>query len=246
MNWVTVGIDPAPKKPAGVWRSGAMSSFQPVDLRPFLVGLAESYPNLLIAWDAPLSFDRGDLCDRIADKVARAWVKRHVQAGHFAPGAIGVRTFAGLSHWTVSCLTLGLPFGDRLPGLRLATYENVLEGGLMVVEVHPAVALGLLWLANEVAEPMPRYKKKPEQCQKICAALNFPAEAATDDDTLDAFIAERLARQFLSGDAEWFGSPELGGYVVPKTEEARRLQNAFDGATPNAGPQRMPDGSAEA
>ena len=144
MNWVTVGIDPAPKKAAGVWLNGEISSIQPIALRPFLEGLAESHPNTLIAWDAPLSFDRGDLCDRIADKVARAWVKRHVSAGHFAPGAIGVRAFAGLSHWTVSCLTLGFPFGDGLPGLRLATSENVLEGGLFVVEVHPAVALGLL------------------------------------------------------------------------------------------------------
>jgi predicted nuclease with RNAse H fold len=223
MNWTTIGIDPAPKKPAGVWLNGKASSIQPIALRSFLEDLAKVHGNLLVAWDAPLSFDRGDLCDRRADKVARAWVKRHVSAGHFAPSAIGIRTFSGLSHWTVSCLTLGFPFGERLSGLRLATSDNISDGGLFAIEVHPAVALGLLWLDNEVPEPMPRYKQSPDLCRRICSALDFPPEVAVDDDTLDAFVAERLAEQFISGEAEWLGSPASGGYVVPRTKGAREL-----------------------
>jgi predicted nuclease with RNAse H fold len=229
MNWITVGIDPAPKKPAGVWLDGEVSKIQPIALRPFLERLALSSANLLIAWDAPLSFDRGDLCDRRADKIARAWKKRHVSEGHFAPGAIGIRPFSGLSHWTVSCLTLGLPFGDRLSGLRLADRGAIHDGGLLVIEVHPAVALGLLWLDREVPQQLPCYKQRPEACRQICSALDFPAEAAVDDDALDAFIGHKLAEQFIIGEAEWFGSPEQGGYVLPKTEGAQELCRALHG-----------------
>jgi hypothetical protein len=229
MNWVTVGIDPAPAKRAGVWLNGEGSKVQPASLRSFLQGLAEFNANVLIAWDAPLSFAKTDLCDRGADKVARAWVRRHVEAGRFAPMAIGVRPFAGLSHWTVSCLTLGLPFGDKPVGLRLADRALTLGGGLFVIEVHPAVALGLLWLDRGVPEPMPRYKQNPEACRYICSVLSFPAQAAADDDTLDAFVGNYLAEQFILGRADWFGSPEQGGYVLPKTEGVRELYEALGG-----------------
>lgn len=231
MDWVTVGIDPAPKKLAGVWLNGELFRIRPSALRSFLEKLASSSINLFIAWDAPLSFDRGDFCDRRADKVARAWVKGHVGAGHFAPKAIGIRPFSGLSHWTVSCLTLGLPFGDKLSGLRLADRKATLDGGLLVIEVHPAVALGLLWLDKEVPEQMPRYKQSPEACRRICSALGFPPEAGADDDALDAFVGHRLAEQFLTGEAEWFGSPEQGGYVLPRTAVTRELYEALGQGT---------------
>ena len=77
---------------------------------------------------------------------------------------------------------------------------------------------------------------RPEACRQICSALGFPSEAATDDDALDAFVGHRLAEEFIIGEAEWFGSPEQGGYVLPNTEGARELYGALGAQEPAALP----------
>jgi hypothetical protein len=44
--------------------------------------------------------------------------------------------------------------------------------------------------------------------------LEIPDTAGRDDDHLDAWVAWKMADQFLRGKADWLGSPAAGGYVV--------------------------------
>jgi hypothetical protein len=118
-GWSVVGIDPAPTKPAIAYQDGGWTQIKPTALRRFIAEIAEGPTPTLIAWDAPLSYDRGDFYDRRVDKVARAWIKQHVSLGHFEDKAINARPFAGLPHWAVTCDALGLPFGTPPAGLQL-------------------------------------------------------------------------------------------------------------------------------
>lgn len=96
------------------------------------------------------------------------------------------------------------------------------------LKARPPTQSDKVELDRGVPEPLPCYKKRPEACLEICSALAFPAEAAVDDDALDAFVGYKLAEQFIIGEAEWFGSPKQGGYVLPKTERAQELYRALD------------------
>ena len=214
-GWNVIGIDPAPTKAAAVCRKGGWERVKPAALRQFILDAAKEPAPTLIAWDAPLSYDRVDHFDRKVDKVVRAWVKRQVALGHFEDKAINAMPFAGLPHWAVTCDALGLPFGHSPAGLRLVHELPVDEHRLVAIEVHPAVALGAWWIEAGCAEPMPRYKGKPEHCRAIAEALGFPAGCAVDDDALDAFVAYRLGELFLDGRACCVGDGAAGGYVMP-------------------------------
>ena len=223
--WHVIGIDPAPSKDAVVYHDGAWEKVHPTDLRDFITRQAESAPRTLVAWDAPLSFGPTDLYDRTVDKVVRAWVMKHVGTGHFSKKAINARAFAGLPHWVVSCVSLGLPFGTPPLGLRLADVPALdsLHTGLLAIEVHPAVAIGAWWLASACPEPLPRYKGDPAACASIAARLGFPSHCGSDDDVLDAFVAHRLGELFVQGQASWVGNPCTGGYVMPLCQPTEEL-----------------------
>jgi len=70
---------------------------------------------------------------------------------------------------------------------------------------------------------MPRYKgsyskRGPETIAANLATLQIPNEAATSDDHLDAWVAWRLASDFLEGSATMVGTPAEGAYLLPKVE----------------------------
>ncbi|HHH28628.1 MAG TPA: DUF429 domain-containing protein [Polyangiaceae bacterium] len=75
--WTVVGLDPAPKKRAVACVNG--ETFQAVDatdLPKYVSDLLSAHERLLIAWDAPLSFDpKNGYSDRPADREMRKWVK---------------------------------------------------------------------------------------------------------------------------------------------------------------------------
>jgi hypothetical protein len=214
-----IGIDPAPTKPALIYHNKGFEQVPAVDLPAFIARCLEANPSTLIAWDAPLSFSPADFYDRPVDKVVRNWAKEHVVGGRFAEGAINARSFAGLPHWVVSCASLGFPFGTPPHGLRLAPVSpDLSQPAPLVIEVHPAVAIGAWWLDAASSTPLPRYKGKSKECACIAEKLRLPSGCEDNDDVLDAFVAYRLGELFLEGDACWVGDPATGGYVMPRCQ----------------------------
>lgn len=221
-----LGIDPAPTKDALAYHKEGFKRVPAVELHGFIAEWLEANPATLIAWDAPLSFSSADFYDRPVDKVVRKWAKEHVLGDRFAEGAINARPFAGLPHWAVSCASLGLPFGTPPHGLRLAPVApDFSQPAPLVIEVHPAVAIGAWWLDAASSTPLPRYKGKPQECACIAKTLGLPSGCERDDDVLDAFVAYRLGEMFLKGDACWVGDPETGGYVMPCCQATDELKS---------------------
>ncbi|MHB1047527.1 MAG: hypothetical protein ACYC4P_16115 [Thermoanaerobaculia bacterium] len=222
-----LGIDPAPKKPAVTFDGSRFERVKPGALRDHLESRLRANPGTLIAWDAPLSFDQRDYYDRLIDKATRRWAEGHVKHRRFEDGAVNARPFAGLPHWAVTCSVLGLPFGLPPAGLRLAASRADLDLPCpLVIEVHPAVALGIWWLSAKAPMALPRYKANAEACRSIVSVLGFPVECEEDDDALDAYVAYRLGAGFIEGWTSWVGSPDCGGYVLPdgtSSEELRGL-----------------------
>ena len=176
-------------------------------IREFITECIRENPATLIAWDAHLSFAPTDLSDRTVDKVVRIWAQSYVNRRRFAEKAVSVRIFSGLPHWVVSCASLGFPFGTPPSGLQLAdAAPGTSEPRPLVVEVHPAVAIGAWWLASACPDPLPRYKGDARACARVAAELDFPPTSGKDDDTLDSFVAYRLGELFIQGDARWLGS----------------------------------------
>lgn len=218
-DWQVIGIDPAPTKPAMLYFEGDWLRLQPTEIRDFIAGRMRSNPKTLVAWDAPLSFDPNNLNDRTVDKVVRKWAKSNRR---FEEKAINARCFAGLPHWVVSCVALGLPFGTPNSGLQLAPKAPDRSCTTpLVIEVHPAVALGAWWLQSNCPDPMPRYKgnipasERIKALKRIVEVLKFPPQSGKDDDHLDSFVAHRLGELFVHRKAHWLGSPSSGGYVMP-------------------------------
>jgi len=229
-DWTIVGIDPAPTKPAVTCTDG--TDFQEIaasDLAACVSDLLKKNNRVLIAWDAPLSFDpKNGYSDRPVDRKVRAWVK--AQGERISPKAVSVLPFSGCSHWAISCGVLGMPFGEGPAGLQLA--QRPQDGDKLVVEVHPAVTLALWWVAHVEGEPMPKYKgvKKGEMETAIEAIrsrlseIGIPDQAGKNDDYLDAWVAWKMGRDFVDGRAAWVGSPDEGGYVLPATEAGSLLR----------------------
>lgn len=195
---------------------------QPSALRARVTLAIEQHERLLLTWDAPLSFSTDDFYSRPIDKAARRWCKS-MEARRIEDRSIGVGAFANLSHWAVTCHSVGFPFGSPPRGLRLLPHDagNRLEPGAYIAEVHPAVALGCWWIDRGIDEMMPRYKgsirvaRKRVALSRIVDRLGFPEEAGRNDDVLDAYVAWLLGREFLAGNARLVGSIEHGGYILP-------------------------------
>lgn len=241
---MVVGIDPAPAKAAAiVFGSGVDTSTR--DTSSWLDEQRRSHQRVLVAWDAPISFSPAfGYSDRPIDKAIRAFLATQVQANRLAKAAVSALPFSGCPHWAITCGVLGRPFGAgagseyRVP----ATKSDLAGAGAYVIEVHPAVTLGLWWMAENPGKPMLRYKPggglPGSDVRRNLEALaplasrrtGLPDRFFETDDLLDASVAWTMARQFVSGDAIWVGAPDHGGYVLPKEEaEGHQLQRLVDG-----------------
>lgn len=224
-NWYIVGIDPAPTKDAVLCHgTGGFDRVRPQSLRAWFDELLAHHDKVLIAWDAPLSFESRDFYDRKIDKAARKWASTWVKKGRIAEKAINARPFAGLPHWAISCHTLGHPFGVAPGRLRLA--ERIDEGHCLV-EVHPAVALAVWWIDKQIGSPLERYKNNKREAAMIAEALGFSDEAGTDDDHLDAYVGFILGKMLLRSKARWVGSVKSGGYVLPDCSDSREIEALY-------------------
>lgn len=89
MSWTVLGIDPAPRKNAAIICNGNVQPrLAPTRLRSMITEAVREHEPVLIAWDAPLSFHRGDFYDRPIDYAAWSWLRtQEVEGAAAAPFA---------------------------------------------------------------------------------------------------------------------------------------------------------------
>jgi len=213
-----IGIDPASGKASCIWRNDAYEYVTPQKMRSKLEGiLNHNNDKYVVAWDAPISFDESSYSDRLIDKVTREWVKAKIEQGVFEKKSINALPFSGLSHWVITCKALGYPFGEPLTFSELSTKRKYINSSKhhLIVEVHPAVSMGAMWVDKQLNIPFPVYKKSTEARKVIVENLEFPDICTESDDILDAYVAHLMAKQFISGNAEYLNNPMMGSYVLP-------------------------------
>jgi hypothetical protein len=247
MEHLCIGADPAPTKDTVFWMNKVSVNASPLNARRKLADLCGEATCVVLAWDAPLSFQpKYGFSDRPVDYAIRALFREKECSALIANGALAALPFASCPHWSITCATLGVPFGPSL-GWRLCdtTYPN--SEGRFVVEVNPAVALAFWWLQAGVDSPMPRYKKGGTGAARVNAreaaknrafireelesTLSIPEEACQTDDVLDAWVAWHLLEDFAVGKAALLGTPTEGAYLLPvsftgKPEESGVWQRA--------------------
>ncbi len=220
-----IGIDPASGKETCIWLNDTYEFIKAQSVRAKLEGLTQNSDiNYVIAWDAPISFSENSYSDRGIDKITRKWVKQKIELGIFDKKAINVLPFSGLSHWVITCKALGSPFGKPLPNSGIAVnkvYKHTSNN--QIIEVHPAVTMGLLWADKQLEQPFPVYKKSKEARELIVSQLNFPGICAESDDILDAYVAHLTAEMFINKKAEHLCSPKHGSYVLPLGDAFNQL-----------------------
>jgi len=212
-----IGIDPASGKASCIWQQDSFEFARPQQMRKnFESILGKGKEKYVLAWDAPISFSESSYSDRLIDKVARKWVKDKIEHQVFEKKAINARPFSGLSHWVITCSALGYPFGAPLALTELAGGHRYKKNNLhQIIEVHPAVSMGVMWADKHIDIPIPVYKKSKDEREKIVENLNFPKACIESDDVLDAYAAYLMAEMFVNGKAEFLTRPEDGSYVLP-------------------------------
>lgn len=242
-EWKVLGVDPAPRKDTVIYDGKTFFKKKATELKKNINDLLKDHPRTLIAWDAPLSFDPlKDFYDRIIDIVVQEWLTDEEflcgkdEEGKPKRSPINAASFANLSHWAISCDTVGFPFSNKSGepySLHLATSKSDLKSdGPFIIEVHPAVALGVWWKDKKIQETFPVYKKNIKNCiiikDQLMEVLGYPDEKKINDDYLDAFVAYKLGEMFLEGTACWLGDPKKGGYVMPCGNTYNKLKKLYD------------------
>ena len=218
-----IGSDPASGKECCIWQQDSFEFVSPQHMRKRLEFIMRtSKEKYVLAWDAPISFCQSSYSDRVIDKVTRKWAKDKTEQSIFKEKAINVLPFSGLSHWVITCSALGHPFGESLALTELPKERMYKKNNLhQIIEVHPAVSMGVMWADKKLSTPFPVYKKSKEERKIIVENLNFPRSCIDCDDVLDAYVAHLMAKMFIKGEAEFLTDPENGSYVLP-------LGNSFD------------------
>jgi len=226
---IIIGVDPAPSKPSTICLDGETFIKVPPDrLKIWVRQQVETHEGLLIAWDAPLSFNPANgYSDRPIDKAVRAFIKTH--KARIAAGAVSVLPFSGCPHWAITSDALGLPLSDGTGTLSLIATPITRRHltGAYAIEVHPAVTLALWWLDINAPGPMLRYKpggklsaaevrQNRGRLVEMLSGFGLPSNVS-DDDEIDAWVAWRMAEDFSKGDAVMIGDSQAGSYVLPSS-----------------------------
>ena len=236
-----IGIDPAPVGGLDCFDAHQhYSHINSVGGREGFEALLGQTDKTVIAWDAPISFNRElDFYTRPieqANSPLSQWLAAQVAQGHLEHGAVNVRAFAGCPHWSITCDCLGMPYGQPPQSLQIA--EDAGQVGQVqetpanfVIEVHPAVSMAIWWVGLGIAGAFPQYKGNIPNAQRQAAMTTIwggflaagladgDTPVPDDDDQLDAWVAWKMGVDFLTGEACWIGTPESGGFVLPAMAE---------------------------
>lgn len=222
-----VGIDPAPSKKSTVYDDE--KGFQHLDFRG-LSGYLEDLPkDVLICWDAPLSFDVNNpspFSQRILEKFfARG-------EGCKTPDGISVMGYSGCPHWMISQYLLGHPKVNPFPS-EDSRYQLVFKKedikGKCVTEVHPAVAMWL-WTKNKASDYHYKKKKNEQNLRKLIDMLPrdiIKEQVINNDDELDAYLAWKLGEMWVSNEENEvgiIGDNQTGSFLLPFDD---KIENKF-------------------
>jgi len=214
-NIKVIGIDPAPSKKNTIFDGKEFYQKDCNELKKYLEEIKFEKGNVLICWDAPLSFD---------EESGKFYIRKIESffARQKLPKGISVLGYARCPHWAISQYLLGYPKisnfeKDFNPPFELIfDKENIRKS---VTEVHPAVAIWLLlkdkkeW-KNEKWE----YKKDNTILEKVKNTLTIGDEIKSNiktDDYLDAYIAWKLGRDWIDGKGDILGDNSTGSFLLP-------------------------------
>jgi hypothetical protein len=229
------GVDPAPVGGLDCFNGTNYLHIPSVGGREGFEALLGHTDKTLIAWDAPISFDRAvNFYTRPieqGDSPLRCWLADRVTDGSIEQGAVNIRAFAGCPHWSITCDCLGMPYGQPPQNLQILGLPEqawqVNEANVnFVIEVHPAVSMAVWWIQQQTHEPFPKYKNIPNAQQDAAIQMIWAAfvnanladdntPVPENDNQLDAWVAWKMSVDFLSGEACWVGTPHSGGFVLP-------------------------------
>lgn len=233
-----IGIDPAPSKKSTVFDGKEFHSFSHTKLKDYL-DILGAKNNVLICWDAPLSFS----LDNITEKTS-PFFKRKIEyffsqeRGYKTPPGISVLGYAGCPHWAITQYLLGYPKisgfeKDFNPPFKLI-FNKEEKVSNSIIEVHPAVAIWL-WLKDDIKLNNWSYKKKKNESIrntliKVLKDKNIIPQnlEIKSDDELDAYIAWKLGIEWINnkGEVEILGNNETGSFLLPnKVEVFEKFRN---------------------
>lgn len=232
-NIKVIGIDPAPSKKSTIFDGKVFLEMDCFELKTFLSELKKEHENILICWDAPLSFipDNTNFNTRTIESYFNKKVK--------PPKGVTVQGFAGCPHWAISQYLLGYPkVGDFEVGVE-PPFDLVFDRKAItksVTEVHPGLAIWV-WLKDDSEFNIENwlYKKDSTTRRNIESAIGklFPKDKRAidqikNDDHLDAYVAWKLGRVWVDNapqktKVEILGDINLGSFLLPYD------QNIFEG-----------------
>lgn len=223
MNIIKViGIDPAPTKKSTIYDGENFLSKDYTELVEYIAYLKSIDENILICWDAPLSFSKESKTP-FSKRIIEKFFSRI--DGYKAPKGISVMGYSTCPHWIITQYILGYPKvgleGYFNPPFELKfDKENILKS---VTEVHPAIAIWL-WTKNKTKINIWNYKKNKNVFLKLLNILItkgiIPKELEQiieNDDMLDAYIAWKLGIDWLDelSDVEILGNNDTGAFLLP-------------------------------
>lgn len=236
-NFKVIGIDPAPSKKSTIFDGERFHEMNNIELKSFLSKLSEQKEEVLICWDAPLSFNTNNT--NFYTRAIESYFQKHES---LPKKGISIRGFAGCPHWAITQYLLGYPRIDEfergfVPNFKLVSdVKDLKDANKYVTEVHPALAIWV-WLKDRIdVENIDWQYKKNNQTftpikqllqsslkidQKICDQIK-------NDDYLDAYVAWKLGRVWIDGKGKTvriLGNSRLGSFLLPYNET---LFNGFN------------------
>lgn len=221
-----IGIDPAPSKKNTVYDGNDFHSYCYGGLKDFLKKIKTENENVLICWDAPLSFSMKDVTNKTSPLYKRKIEYFFsLKDAYKTPTGISVLGYAGCSHWVISQYLLGFPKISSFERNFIPPFELIFDKkdiSHSVTEVHPAVAIWLWLKAHNSKVNNWNYKKDKNSFKNLKHELiqhNIIPEniEMKNDDYLDAYIAWKLGREWVEdkNNVEILGNANTGSFLLP-------------------------------
>jgi len=222
MNKVKViGIDPAPSKESTVFDGKKFENKNYKELSDYLKNLKETDLNVLICWDAPLSFSIKKNTTPFSKRIIEKYFSR--QDGYKTPEGISIMGYSTCPHWTISQYLLGYPAISNDNIIRKNQFDLKFDKKKIsksITEVHPAVAIWIWCLDNNIKDW--KYKKSKKSFETILSILKSKSIISEDiiianDDQLDAYIAWKLGSEWVknTGKVKILGDNISGSFLLP-------------------------------
>lgn len=245
MDIKVIGIDPKPsgkkndKEGHCIYNGKQFEILSHSELAKYLQKQFEEKENILICWDAPLSFPKFkslnflDIESLFTQRTIEKFFSR--AEGEKTPTGISVQGYAGCPHWTISQYLLGYPRinprdKSETPFELIFDKKDLEKYDKSLVEVHPAIAIWL-WLKNKDINEWEYKKKDFNKVVELLKRKDIISKGldTENDDQLDAYVAWKLGTEWVEGNrVDILGNNDTGSFLLPYDE---KLFKKFDNFT---------------